>query len=165
MKEDKGPLTASEINTIQPHRNEAPIKATIDYRPSFFHGSALSLREAHKLWIPRSPIRTNAICLESALHVHSSRLVKAHASLLHDLQDLALGRAIEPRAAVAVGYIARQVKVGRRKARLDVVGEGAAIAAAAAEGQTAVEVVGTGDADVVGEEMLPAAAGEVESRH
>src|ERR1700761_7666738 len=65
-------------------------------------------REAHKLRVPRPPIRADAVGLEAVLHVDAARLVKPHAALLHDAQDLALGGVVEPRARVALAHVVRQ---------------------------------------------------------
>ncbi|KAL3963671.1 hypothetical protein ACCO45_000675 [Purpureocillium lilacinum] len=111
--------------------------------------------EADKLGIPRAPIRADAVLLEAALHVSLARLVKCHAPLLHDLEDLGLARVVQAGTTVARLHIADQVKVAAGEAGLDVAGEAA--------GQPRVYVSCAGQADF-GDVMAPVRAGEEESR-
>lgn len=152
--------TTSEDNPKE--RNQKDNKTTSSTHslfPKTHHplSSPVASRKAHKLGIPRPPIRPDAVGLEPPLHVHLARPVKVHPPLLHNLENLRLTRVVQARAAVPGLDVAAQVKRAAREAGLHVAGE--------ARRQPRVQVVGAGEVDVeVRDERQPVGAGEEEGR-
>ena len=80
-------------------------------------------RETDKLGIPRYTVCADVILLEPVLHVYAPRLVKVHASPLHDSHNFFLARVVQPLPRVAF-HVARHVEVGRVQPGFDVFAEG-----------------------------------------
>jgi hypothetical protein len=83
-----------------------------------------SLREADELGVARQAVGADAVGAEALLHVDAARLVKVHAALLHDGENLGLGGVVETGARIAAGHVAREVKRAACEARLNVIREG-----------------------------------------
>lgn len=81
-------------------------------------------RETDKLGIPRYTVRADVILLEPVLHVYAPRLVKVHASPLHDSHNFLLASIVETLSRVAGFDIAREIEGSGRETGVDVVAEG-----------------------------------------
>jgi hypothetical protein len=86
-------------------------------------GTRASLGKADEFRVSGEPICADSVGLESILHICLSRLIKVHASLLHNLENLGFARIIQAGAAVARLNISAEIESIAREARVDVVGE------------------------------------------